>query len=428
MECQAILKSGKQCSRKAEPDSLYCWQHQNYVPKATNVVPKATNIAPKIKSPRNLPQPVNIPKPIIKANSPRNIQQSTNIIPQNIPKPVTITKSAKNKLVNLIPEARIVPNLPTTNSDNFNIFLNFETVTEGKKSYPIVELQFVNGVYAPFENGYINLESNAVFHLIKRASDRLAINTTNSLFEQNHTFLNSISAGVFIKNEYNSVEVIALDEVRQYTNAEKVKATLKGGAATLLAPLNVAKNVAIGAVAGTLAGGAVGGAIGGVVGKKGLGAPGAIVGGAVGGALGAGYYGVVGTLGGAVGGIKGAYQKILGDEYLNDKNKKLFKDRRTYLTHDREYYGADVPFNFVIHDLVFPKTLTTGETYTLYIEGIFMDVLVGSQLNKVTHADTSSMVITKAEILSNSENKSEVKRLLKLAKSNPEFIYFEAEI
>lgn len=28
--CQALTKSGTQCTRKAEPNSLYCWQHQDY--------------------------------------------------------------------------------------------------------------------------------------------------------------------------------------------------------------------------------------------------------------------------------------------------------------------------------------------------------------------------------------------------------------
>jgi hypothetical protein len=30
MECQATTLDGTQCSRIAEPDSKYCWQHQNY--------------------------------------------------------------------------------------------------------------------------------------------------------------------------------------------------------------------------------------------------------------------------------------------------------------------------------------------------------------------------------------------------------------
>lgn len=34
--CQAITKSGKECSRNALPGSLYCWQHQNYVPGINN--------------------------------------------------------------------------------------------------------------------------------------------------------------------------------------------------------------------------------------------------------------------------------------------------------------------------------------------------------------------------------------------------------
>jgi antitoxin component YwqK of YwqJK toxin-antitoxin module len=31
MQCQAILKSGKQCSRNAQTGSNFCWQHQNYI-------------------------------------------------------------------------------------------------------------------------------------------------------------------------------------------------------------------------------------------------------------------------------------------------------------------------------------------------------------------------------------------------------------
>jgi hypothetical protein len=31
MQCQAILKSGKQCSRNAQLGSNFCWQHQNYI-------------------------------------------------------------------------------------------------------------------------------------------------------------------------------------------------------------------------------------------------------------------------------------------------------------------------------------------------------------------------------------------------------------
>jgi len=36
MQCQAILKSGNQCSRKAQSGSKFCWQHQNYETSATH--------------------------------------------------------------------------------------------------------------------------------------------------------------------------------------------------------------------------------------------------------------------------------------------------------------------------------------------------------------------------------------------------------
>jgi hypothetical protein len=37
MQCQAILKSGRQCSRKSEPNSNYCWQHQNSMNKSEDM-------------------------------------------------------------------------------------------------------------------------------------------------------------------------------------------------------------------------------------------------------------------------------------------------------------------------------------------------------------------------------------------------------
>jgi len=38
MQCQATTKSRTQCSRKAEPNSNYCWQHQNYIPNLSKKV------------------------------------------------------------------------------------------------------------------------------------------------------------------------------------------------------------------------------------------------------------------------------------------------------------------------------------------------------------------------------------------------------
>lgn len=40
MECQAITKIGLQCSRNAEPGSLYCWQHQGYTGYTGSTKPK----------------------------------------------------------------------------------------------------------------------------------------------------------------------------------------------------------------------------------------------------------------------------------------------------------------------------------------------------------------------------------------------------
>jgi len=54
MECQAFTKSGKQCSRKAEPNSKFCWQHQNYDEKKV-VSPRVTST--KVISPRKVVSP-----------------------------------------------------------------------------------------------------------------------------------------------------------------------------------------------------------------------------------------------------------------------------------------------------------------------------------------------------------------------------------
>jgi antitoxin component YwqK of YwqJK toxin-antitoxin module len=64
MQCQAILKSGKECSRKAQPGSNFCWQHQNYETSATHAEGKEGEIK---TSPRNKSKAIS-PK-----TSPRNL-------------------------------------------------------------------------------------------------------------------------------------------------------------------------------------------------------------------------------------------------------------------------------------------------------------------------------------------------------------------
>jgi len=52
MECQAITNAGTQCSRKAEPNSEYCWQHQDYESKESKLSPRQ-QLVPSKTSPRN---------------------------------------------------------------------------------------------------------------------------------------------------------------------------------------------------------------------------------------------------------------------------------------------------------------------------------------------------------------------------------------
>jgi hypothetical protein len=43
MQCQAITNLGKQCSKKALPNSNFCWQHQNYILKTESTEVKLSN-------------------------------------------------------------------------------------------------------------------------------------------------------------------------------------------------------------------------------------------------------------------------------------------------------------------------------------------------------------------------------------------------
>ena len=50
--CQALTKSGSQCTRPAEPGSQFCWQHQDYIPGTSNKKPVLTG--PSIYEEKNL--------------------------------------------------------------------------------------------------------------------------------------------------------------------------------------------------------------------------------------------------------------------------------------------------------------------------------------------------------------------------------------
>jgi hypothetical protein len=135
---------------------------------------------------------------------------------------------------------------------------------------------------------------------------------------------------------------------------QALKAAIKAVGATALAPVTLAFGAARGAATGVLAGAAGGTAAGAAFGGIG----GAAVGLPVGAALG----GVYGSLGGAVGGANGAFQWILGDEYLNSSNKALFtpqtrahspRNKRVAKRRVMEIAEVDVPFQIVIADLFF---------------------------------------------------------------------------
>jgi hypothetical protein len=310
--------------------------------------------------------------------------------------------------------------VPVSKPDIF-LILRFVTVSGYQRNPVEIVLKFDSNInYIPVNNGHTNLESKVFFHLIKRASDRLALNTDNEYLQSYKTELASISGGEINDNgTFNIKEVIPLDEIRQYTNTQKVKAVLKGGAAGLLATVGGTLDV-IGAVAPIFLGAVAGSQIGGNIG----GTSGALVGGYVGANVGSNY-----STGTNVSGIaNNVFQGILGDEYLTSADKKLFLGKKTYPSTDGKYIDADVPFSMTIHNLVFPSSLQSGETYTLFIEGMFLGVHVASNGYDVTHGDASNLYIKDAKILANSTNKKEVKKILASCKNNSECLYFENQI
>jgi hypothetical protein len=472
MRCAHILKSGKQCSRNAEPNSQYCWQHKNLtqtsqsnaiplkvqtslpINEKTGMIERDKIFAPKIPSPKSrdnifspkvkpvilpsLPLPTKALSPKILQKIPSKVQSPKVPVPkalspkaqlQKLPPPPLPTRppqkkkpaSPKIQSPKIPIQAPLYSNTPAT-----EITLAFTTIDEGMPHNVEVKLNFdINNKYIPSNEGYTNLESTVFFHLIKRASDRLALNTTNSNFVANKTQLNAIYARSLEKNTV--VEVIPLEEIRQYTNSQKLKATLKAGASTIYAPIRAIKESVKGGLLGVGVGLTTGGVLGGYLGKKGAGLPGGLVGATVGGALAGTYYGVTGTLGGLYHGAKGTYQMILGDEYLTHKEEKLVNN--IHSSRDFKYILGDVPFHIIINDLVFPITAETGETYTLYIEGIFKDLHLSSADKKIVlHGDASTIVINNANLYSDSKNKTEIKSLLSQCKNDPECLYFEPEI
>ena len=417
-----LINSQKQTEPKYIPPRVKAPATKaEYIPPRVKApATKAEYIPPRVKTPTTkiLTQTISSPQvksiqPPLPARPPK-VQLSGEKVPSPKPVPAKVPspKIESKKL-----------------SGDFELILHFRTTTDNITD-PDVQIIIPfneNSVYIPKNEGFTNFESGAFFHLIKRASDRLAINTTNTSLQKNVTELISVSASVLDTNgKYQEIEVIPLDEIRQYTSSEKVKATLKAGLAGAVAPVAAGLNAVKGGLVGGVLGGGAVGFLGGVGGKKVLGASGALVGGAVGVGVGAGYYAVVGTLGGAVGGVKGTFQTILGDEYLQEKDRKLHQG--TYLSSDGEYLVADVPFHLVINDLIFPKSFETNEIYTLSITGKFIGVHVQNRLKGISHADTSTMQITKAELLSSKDNKTDVKKILKDCKSNPECIYFAPEV
>jgi hypothetical protein len=95
MECKATTRSGTQCTRKAEPGSKYCWQHQNYDEKKQYLPPLPASVytaqyTPSRVSPKISPKPIS-PRISPKIISPKHRVNATfTALPTNV-YPVSIS-------------------------------------------------------------------------------------------------------------------------------------------------------------------------------------------------------------------------------------------------------------------------------------------------------------------------------------------------
>lgn len=324
------------------------------------------------------PQPKQLPSPQPKQLPSPKTLKSSKPIPPPLPKfsPYHFKKQQNPKTPKIpAPPVPQRSEIPVT-----AISLEFHTHTaliDKKYLVPPVYLNLYfndNGRYIQ-DRKITYLQSHAIFHLIKRASGRLALNTTNQFLKDNKTELVSVTINsVDFKGNLEPLETLYLQEIRQYTGTQEIKNTLRAGVAGILAP---------------------------VAGLKGI-------------------------ITGKLGVVKEPFQQFLGDKYIDIKDKELYSD--LYYGSNPKFLEATVPFHLAINNLVFPESIATGEIYTLYLTGEFLRVHLQSKNGEVTHGDTSSLRIQTVRLLNDREDKVEIKKLLKNCKSEDDCIYFEPEI
>jgi len=480
MRCAYILKSGHQCSREAEPGSKYCWQHQKIVDEKKgadiyeqkyleynnrkngptlpikksprkieniqqpqqlqntetqkiqqpqNPKNKKQNIQQiqqpeqkqqKIQSPRKqsqqlqspIKQPQQLQSPIKQPQQlqtkqikqPQQIQQfqtKQNIQPQQIQQPLQQLQQSQSPRKqntkipgppvhreNLVqPKAESVTSnfiLPAksqyTNITNlaysYAIYLNFKTVTDGKYNSVSIPLLFDKaGMYLAGDE-LDQLQTGVFFHLVKRATQRLALHTDNNRLVRNKTDLISISLGIpNADGTFDIIETIPLDEERLYTKTQKAKLLLNTTVATLGIPF-----VALyGAVKGN--------------GRK---------------------------------QISDTYQDALSDKYLGITDTKFFN--KGIVSNTGNINIADVHFEFMITNLLFPDSDLKNESYTLWIKGTFIGVQLNTVTGSVIPANTSQISITEARVLSSLAFRDTITTLKRRCTNTDTCMYFEAEL
>ena len=108
----------------------------------------------------------------------------------NIPKIINPPASAK-KIVPVIPPPPVPKRPPEPKVPNLALYLTFNTQSQKPgqilrfASITVTLLFDTNGEYIPINDGFTNFQTGAMFHLIRRASNRLALDKTNPNMQGN---------------------------------------------------------------------------------------------------------------------------------------------------------------------------------------------------------------------------------------------------
>lgn len=421
MRCKYILKSGLQCSRETEPGSEYCWQHKKFETQKIVIAPapekKLNAIDQKYIDYQNRKNGPVIP-PKLKLKS-------------EIPKPKSIIPAPP------VPERKVTPffqnfNVPkisrysrTRYSPNFSyaILLNFESTTLGKASAISLPLLFDSN--NKFISGTLVDQLQTIFfHLIRRATQRLALHTTNKNLKDT-TELTSISVAIPEKNDFEIIETIPIEEERLYTKTEALQVATKTAFTTLFAPVVTTYGAIKGIGSGLILGGTTGAITGAKGGKAVLGAVGSVAGGVTGGVLGAIGTGVYKGVEQGIAETENLYQKNIGDRYVSVDDKKLFENGVLQIN---DNITAKIPFEFLITDLPFPDSGLKNETYTLWIVGEFLDVQLATNTKIPLPANVDKISISNAQLLTSGVFRDTIKSIKRKCTNSKTCMYFEPEI